>query len=131
MPAQATNSRFGSASNDSPVNGTRSVAVAGTSSGVTVAPSAPNTAEAAATLACPKAVSCAKIVTVLPCRSPMNDAAVWMCPGRSGADRKVYLLTPVMPSVAAGPEMNSTWFSAASGAICRATPDEADPARTL
>jgi hypothetical protein len=46
-------------------------------------------------------------------------------------DRNVYLFTPVSPSVAAGPEMNSTWFSAASGATCSATPDDAEPAMIL
>ena len=94
-----------------------------------MAPSAPKTAEAAATLAWPNALSWAKIVTFLPCRSPTKDAAVAMSWYVWRPERKVYLLTPVMASVAAGPEMNSTWFSWASGATCRATPDEADPAR--
>ena len=34
----------------------------------------------------------------------------------------MYLLTPVIASDAAGPETNRTWFCAASGATCRATP---------
>ena len=43
----------------------------------------------------------------------------------------MYLLIPVTASVAAGPEMKSTLFCAASGAICSATPDETLPARIL
>ena len=38
---------------------------------------------------------------------------------------------PVMASVAAGPEMKSTLFCSASGAIWSATPDESLPARIL
>jgi hypothetical protein len=36
-----------------------------------------------------------------------------------------------MPSFAAGPEMKSTWFWSASGAICNATPDDSEPMRIL
>ena len=43
----------------------------------------------------------------------------------------MYLLMPVIASAAAGPEMYSTWFCAASGAICTATPDEPVPIRIL
>ena len=43
----------------------------------------------------------------------------------------MYRLTPVTASVAAGPEMNSTLFCAASGATWRATPDAVEPAMTL
>ena len=54
---------------------------------------------------------------------------------RPGSDcrpeRKVYLLMPVTASVAAGPEMNSTLFCAASGPTCRATPETSEPAMIL
>ena len=43
----------------------------------------------------------------------------------------MYLLTPVIASVAAGPEMNSTLFCAAIGATCSATPEETLPAMIL
>jgi hypothetical protein len=46
-------------------------------------------------------------------------------------ERNVWSLTPVTASVAAGPEMNSTWFCSASGATCTATPDAVEPASTL
>ena len=43
-------------------------------------------------------------------------------------ERNVYLLTPVIASEAAGPEINRIRFCAASGATCSETPDETLPA---
>jgi len=43
----------------------------------------------------------------------------------------VYLLTPVIASLAAGPETKRMWFCAASGATCSATPDESEPPMIL
>ncbi len=43
----------------------------------------------------------------------------------------MYRLTPVIASEAAGPEMKSTLFCAASGATWSATPDESLPAMIL
>ena len=40
----------------------------------------------------------------------------------------MYLLSPVIASEAAGPEMKSTWFWAAIGASWSATPDDVAPA---
>ncbi len=89
---------------------------------MTVAPPAPNTDVTDATLPWPKALSWVKTVTFLPCRSGRKVAAVATSWYDCRPDRKVYLLMPVSASVAAGPEMNSTWFSAASGATWAATP---------
>ena len=46
-------------------------------------------------------------------------------------ERKVYLFAPVTASVAAGPEMNRTLLSLASGATCSATPEAVEPAMIL
>ena len=79
VPAHATNSRSGWVSAACLAKVTRSVAgSAGTRTGVTVAPSPPSTAVTAATFAWPKALSWAKTVIFLPCRSPTNEAAVSM-----------------------------------------------------
>ena len=75
-PAQATKSRSGAAVLTLVANGVRSVAAAGTSTASTVAPLPPRTAVTAATLALPKALSCAITVTFLPLTSPRIVPAV-------------------------------------------------------
>lgn len=128
VPAQATKSRSGLAALIWLANGVNSVALAGASTLLTVAPAPPMTACTAASLLLPNALSWAKTTTFLPVASPMNDLAVTTSWYDCRPERNVYLLTPVTPSVAAGPEMNSVLFWAAIGATWSATPEAVEPA---
>ncbi len=78
MPAQATKSRSGFWLLTWVENGVKSVAAAGTSTVLTVAPLAPRTALTPDSLALPNALSWAKTVTFLPVRSPTMVPAVAM-----------------------------------------------------
>src|SRR4029450_6896221 len=116
LPAQATNTRSASAALTWLANGVKSVALAGTAMLVTVAPAPPITALTASTLDLPNAESGANTTTFLPL--PRYDLAVWTSWYDCRPERKVYRLSPVIASAAAGPETNSTLLAAASGATC-------------
>ena len=131
VPAQATNSRSAFACFACCANGVKSFAVSGTRIFETLCPLPPMIAETAATLPCPNAESCAKTTIFRPTPLPSSDCAASTSCQLWRPERNVYLLTPVMASDAAGPEMNSTWFRAAIGATWSATPDEVEPARIL